>query len=150
MDKNNLKTLKNLATTKKYNKKGNDGKKNGSDQNTKYINVNTAKVMVSRWPSDPTHQLLMGGEDTRRMLKKGIERARSQEEVHPVEPPKPSSNSSLKPAELKTKDVEVPNGKISYVTAESKNNNKRTVYITEEQIFLLNGKQKNSKEANLS
>ena len=47
MPKNNLKNLKSLASTKSYNKKGNDNL-NGKEQNTSYVSVEDAKKRMQR------------------------------------------------------------------------------------------------------
>jgi uncharacterized protein YaiL (DUF2058 family) len=50
--------------------------------------------------------------------------------VQPVKPPKPTANSDVKPTIAKTKEISVPNGKISYtVTAENKKSKK--IYVSE-------------------
>lgn len=111
MGKNNLKNLKNLATDKTYNKKGE--KTNGKEQGVNYVNVDVAKMRKSRWPNDPLQQMMQGGQLAYDLYDKGIERARSQEKVSPVEPPKPTSNAT-EPPEVKVKQIEMPSGTISY------------------------------------
>lgn len=115
MGKNNLKNLKNLATDKTYNKKGdNSDKANGKEQGVNYVNVDVAKMRKSRWPNDPLQQMMQGGQLAYDLYDKGIERARSQEKVQPVEPPKPTSNADVKPSDVKVKQIELPSGTISY------------------------------------
>lgn len=122
--KNKLKNLKNLATVKKYNKKGGNSDTNGKKDNANYVNVDVAKKRMERMnPNDITQ----GGQKAYDFYKKTIERARSQEKVSPVEPPKPTSNASLKPSETEIETIKSPNGKITYsVTAENRMINEST------------------------
>lgn len=114
MGKSNLKNLKNLATDKTYNKKGNNSDKvNGKEQGVNYVNIDVAKKRKERWPNDPLQQMAQGGQLAYDLYDKGIKRARSQEKVQPVEPPKPTSNA-VKPPEVKVKTIEKPSGTISY------------------------------------
>ena len=108
-----LKNLKNLATSKTYNKKGVDSKKNGDDKNTKYIDVDVAKKRKERFPNDPLQKMMQGGQLAYDIYDKGIKRARSQEKVSPVEPPKPTSKA-VEPPTVKQKEIEVPNGTIKF------------------------------------
>lgn len=112
MGKNNLKNLKNLATDKTYNKKGE--KINGKDQGVNYVNIDVAKMRKSRWPNDQLQQMAQGGQLAYDLYDKGIERARSQEKVEPVDPPKPTSDADVKPSDVKVKKIELPSGTISY------------------------------------
>lgn len=114
MGKNSLKNLKNLATNKTYNKKGNNTKANGKEQNVNYVNIDVAKMRKSRWPNDQLQQMAQGGQLAYNLYDKGIKRARSQEKVQPVEPPKPTSNADVKPSNIKIKQIELPSGTISY------------------------------------
>ena len=115
MGKNKLKNLKNLATNKTYNKKSNNSSKaNGKDGNVKYVNVDIAKMRKERWPKNQLQQLAQGGQLAYNMYEKGIERARSQEKVSPVAPPKPTTNADVKPSDVKVKAIEKPSGTISY------------------------------------
>ena len=115
MGKNNLKNLKNLATNKTYNKKDdNNNKTNGKKQGVNSVNVDVAKMRKSRWPNDPLQQMAQGGQLAYDLYDKGIERARSQEKVQPVQPPKPTTNADTKPSDVSTKTIELPNGTISY------------------------------------
>lgn len=132
--KNNLKNLKNLATDKTYNKKGVNTKANGKEQGVNSVNVDIAKMRKSRWPNDPLQQMMQGGQLAYDLYDKGIERARSQEKVEPVEPPKPTSDADVKPSDVKIKQIELPSGTISY--NENKNFGKK-IYITEKQIINL-------------
>lgn len=114
MGKSNLKNLKNLATDKTYNKKGNNSDKvNGKEQGVNYVNIDVAKKRKERWPNNPLQQMAQGGQLAYDLYDKGIKRARSQEKVQPVEPPKPTSNA-VKPPEVKVKTIEKPSGTISY------------------------------------
>ena len=133
MGKNNLKNLKNLATDKTYNKKGdNSDKANGKEQGVNYVNIDVAKKTKERWPNDPLQQMAQGGQLAYDLYDKGIKRARSQEKVQPVEPPKPTSNA-VKPPEVKVKTIEKPSGTISY----NENRTTKNIYITEEQLIKL-------------
>ena len=114
MGKNSLKNLKNLATDKTYNKKGDEENTNGKDQGVNYVNIDVAKMRKSRWPNDPLQQMAQGGQLAYDLYDKGIERARSQEKVQPVEPPKPTSDADTKPNDAKVKNIELPSGTISY------------------------------------
>ena len=115
--KNSLKNLKSLATKEEYNKKGAD-RQNGKVNNVKYIGVDVAKKRLQRMKPNDISQ---GGERAYNFYKKTVERARSQEKVQPVQPPKPTSNASLKPEVTKEKKIETPNGTIKYtVTAENR------------------------------
>ena len=114
MGKSNLKNLKNLATDKTYNKKGNNSDKtNGKEQGVNYVNIDVAKKRKERWPNNPLQQMAQGGQLAYDLYDKGIKRARSQEKVQPVEPPKPTLNA-VKPPEVKVKTIEKPSGTISY------------------------------------
>ena len=114
MGKNNLKNLKNLATDKTYNKKGdNSDKTNGKEQGVNYVNIDVAKKRKERWPNNPLQQMAQGGQLAYDLYDKGIKRARSQEKVSPIEPPKPTSNAT-EPPEVKVKQIEMPSGTISY------------------------------------
>jgi len=93
--KNNLKNLKSLASTKRYNKKG-DVKLNGKEENTTYVSVEDAKKRMERMnPNDMTQ----GGQRAYNFYKKTVERARGQEKVSPVEPSKPTTNA-VKPKKV--------------------------------------------------
>jgi len=106
MPKNNLKNLKSLASTKAYNKKGNDNL-NGKEQNTSYVSVEDAKKRMQRMnPNDITQ----GGQKAYNFYKKTVERARSQAEVSPIEPPKPTA--SVKPSDVKINKQSTPTAKI--------------------------------------
>lgn len=106
MPKNNLKNLKSLASTKNYNKKGDD-KLNGKEQNTSYVSVEDAKKRMQRMnPNDITQ----GGQKAYNFYKKTVERARSQAEVSPIEPQKPTAN--VKPSDVKITKQSTPTAKI--------------------------------------
>ena len=106
MPKNNLKNLKSLASTKNYNKKGDD-KLNGKEQNTSYVSVEDAKKRMQRMnPNDITQ----GGQKAYNFYKKTVERARSQAEVSPIEPPKPTA--SVKPSNVNITKQSIPTSKI--------------------------------------
>ncbi len=106
MPKNNLKNLKSLASTKNYNKKGDDSV-NGKEQNTSYVSVEDAKKRMQRMnPNDITQ----GGQKAYNFYKKTVERARSQAEVSPIEPPKPTA--SVKPSNVNISKQSIPTSKI--------------------------------------
>ena len=107
--KNNLKNLKSLASTKKYNKKGADSKMNGDEQNLNYVSVEDAKKRMERMnPNDITQ----GGQRAYNFYKKTIQRARSQEKVSKVAPPKPTANDA-KPMSPKVKKMKLNNSLIT-------------------------------------
>lgn len=106
MPKNKLKNLKSLASTKSYNKKGDDNL-NGKEQNTSYVSVEDAKKRMQRMnPNDITQ----GGQKAYNFYKKAVERARSQAEVSPIEPPKPTA--SVKPSNVNINKQSIPTSKI--------------------------------------
>ena len=105
------------------------------------VTVNNAKVIIHRMnkfsPNTVQYQLY-GGELGKNILKRGIEKERRVDTVDAVKPPKPTSNAELSVTTLKTKDIKVANGKISYpVTNEEKLIQNKKVYLTEEQIMKL-------------
>jgi hypothetical protein len=126
LDKNipGSKILKSLGSDKKYNKKGANANSNGKEIKQDSVNVNDAKVRLHRMNKLPKNSIqyqLNGGELAANLYRKGIERARGTKEVDAVKPPKPTSNVSLKPSEIKQETVKTPSGKITYtVTAENK------------------------------
>lgn len=130
--------LKSLASDKHYNKKGND-KLNGEDKKADTINVDDAKVRLHRMdkfsPNSIQYQMY-GGELAKNIMKNGIQHARGVQTVDIVKPPKPTSNAEVKPATVKTKEIETPNGKISY-TVTSENKKPKKIYISEEAIKAL-------------
>ena len=145
--KNNLKALKFFATKKTYNRKGIDSKRNGeinngemsNDGKTKYVTVDKAKSIVHQRPPYLPNKIYD-------LLNKGIQRARSQEKVSPVEPPKPTSNAKVKPSDVKQKKISTPNGDITYsVTAENKvidwaeqvKKSQKKIYISEKKLLKL-------------
>ena len=126
LDKNipGSKVLKSLGSDKKYNKKGANANSNGKEIKQDSVNVNDAKVRLHRMNKLPKNSIqyqLNGGELAANLYRKGIERARGTKEVDAVKPPKPTSNISLKPSEIKQETVKTPSGKITYtVTAENR------------------------------
>ena len=126
LDKNipGSKILKSLGSDKKYNKKGANANSNGKEIKQDSVNVNDAKVRLHRMNKLPKNSIqyqLNGGELAANLYRKGIERARGTKEVDAVKPPKPTSNVSLKPSEVKQETVKTPSGKITYtVTAENR------------------------------
>ena len=126
LDKNipGSKILKSLGSDKKYNKKGVNANSNGKEIKQDSVNVNDAKVRLHRMNKLPKNSIqyqLNGGELAANLYRKGIERARGTKEVDAVKPPKPTSNVSLKPSEIKQETVKTPSGKITYtVTAENR------------------------------
>ena len=105
--KNNLKGLKDLATLKKYNVKGANSDKNGEDTNIKYITTDDAIKRLQRKGYG------IGDTFIQNFLKKCVDKSTSQEEVSPVEPPKPASNE-VKPPQVKTKTINGSNGTVTY------------------------------------
>lgn len=142
VDKNvdGSKILKSLANDKQYNKKSNKDKKNNGKSNIDTISVNDAKVRLHRqnkFPKNSIQYQLYGGDLAHNILKRGVERSRGVNNVDAVKPPKPTTNNIGKPAKLTTKSVKTPNGKITLSVAENKNNDKKVVFVTEEQILKL-------------
>jgi len=126
LDKNipGSKILKSLGSEKKYNKKETNSKVNGKPIKQDSVNVDLAKVRLHRMNKLPKNSLqyqLNGGELAANIYRDGIQRARSQEKVSPVDPPKPTSNAKVKPQSVKQEKISTPNGKITYsVTAENR------------------------------
>lgn len=112
------KVLKSLGSDKKYNLKGTDSSKdNGEDiKNNDYVTVDVAKVRLHRQnkysPNSVEYQLY-GGKLAHDILDKGIKASRRTNKVDPVSPPKPTSNASLKPKNVSSDEIKVPNGKIT-------------------------------------
>jgi len=131
--------LKSLASDKHYNKKGNNTDNNGEKKKVDTINVDDAKVRLHRMdkfsPNSIQYQMY-GGELAKNIMKNGIQHARGVQTVDIVKPPKPTSNAEVKPAVVKTKEIETPNGKISY-TVTSENKKPKKIYISEEAIKTL-------------
>lgn len=121
--KNNLKGLKDLATLKKYNVKGANSDKNGEDTNIKYITTDDAIKRLQRKGYG------VGDAFIQNFLKKCVDKSTSQEEVSPVEPPKPTSNE-VKPPQVKTKTINGSNGTVTYT--ESKKGKK--IYLSEQTL----------------
>ena len=105
--KNNLKGLKDLATLKKYNVKSANSDKNGEDTNIKYITTDDAIKRLQRKGYG------VGDAFIQNFLKRCVDKSTSQEEVSPVEPPKPTSNE-VKPPQVKTKTINGSNGTVTY------------------------------------
>ena len=126
LDKNipGSKILKSLGSDKKYNKKGANAQTNGKEIKQDSVNVNDAKVRLHRMNKLPKNSIqyqLNGGELAANIYRNGIERARGTKEVEAVKPPKPTTNSDLKPADTKPETIKTPSGKITYtVTAENR------------------------------
>lgn len=139
LDKNipGSKILKSLGSDKKYNKKGVNSNINGEPIKQDSVNVNDAKVRLHRMNKLPKNSLqyqLNGGELAANIYKDGIARARSQEKVSKVEPPKPTSKA-VKPTKMKMPKVLPPNGKIK--------TENRKIYISEAQIHSILESRKN-------
>ena len=131
LDKNvtGSKVLKSLGSDKKYNKK--DPKINGKPIKQDSVSVNDAKVRLHRMNKLPKNSIqyqLNGGELAANIYKDGIARARSQEKVPKVEPPKPTS-----------KAVEPPKAEMPKVLPPVKTES-RKIYISEEKLIKLNDK----------
>jgi len=131
--------LKSLASDKHYNKKGNNADNNGEKKKVDTINVDDAKVRLHRMdkfsPNSIQYQMY-GGELAKNIMKNGIQHARGVQTVDIVKPPKPTSNAEVKPATVKTKEIETPNGKITY-TVTSENKKSKKIYISEDAIKTL-------------
>ena len=131
--------LKSLASDKHYNKKGNNTDNNGEKKKVDTINVDDAKVRLHRMdkfsPNSIQYQMY-GGELAKNIMKNGIQHARGVQTVDIVKPPKPTSNAEVKPATVKTKEIETPNGKITY-TVTSENKKSKKIYISEDAIKAL-------------
>lgn len=139
LDKNipGSKILKSLGSDKKYNKKGANAQTNGKEIKQDSVNVNDAKVRLHRMNKLPKNSIqyqLNGGELAANIYRKGIERARGTKEVDAVKPPKPTSNVSLKPSEIKQETVKTPSGKITY-TVTTENRMIKESYDDEEHPF---------------
>lgn len=134
--------LKSLASDKQYNKKGSKSDKNGQEVSNDSISVEDAKKRMERMekfaPNTPQYQMY-GGQLGHDIYKKGIEKARRVNTVSPVKPVMPTAQGATKPAGVETKELSMPNGKITYtVTSEGKTPKK--VYIKEGQIGTIYGK----------
>lgn len=90
------------------------------------ISVNNAKVILHRQnkfsPNTIQYQLY-GGEPLHQLLKKGVEKARKQEKVSPVKPPKPAS--AKKPSN------------VNNIKPASVSECRRKISISEEQVLIL-------------
>ena len=108
--KNNLKNLKDLSTTKKYNRKGVDSKNNGNDPNVKYITTDDA---IKRLQRSKRNDITQGGPIVNDFLKRCVKKSTSKEKVSPVEPPKPTSRE-IKPTQIKNNSIKVGNATITF------------------------------------
>ena len=118
--KNNLKGLKDLATLKKYNVKSANSDKNGEDTNIKYITTDDAIKRLQRKGYG------VGDAFIQNFLKRCVDKSTSQEEVSPVEPPKPTSNAVKAPEIEKPTTIDKPGGTIT--VAENKLINENEIY----------------------
>lgn len=107
--KNKLKNLKDLSTTKKYNRKGADSKNNGDNNNIKYISTDDA---IKRLQRSDKNDITQGGVVVNNFLKRCVDKSTSMEKVSPVEPPKPTDNS-VKLPKPKKDTIKVSNGTIT-------------------------------------
>lgn len=150
--KQNLKNLRSLATTKTYNKKK-PGSKNDKEQaGTNYITADVAKKRKQRWPDNPTMAKLQGGKEALDFYTKVVQMASRQQEVSPVEPPKPTDNSVSKPEIPKPKEIPMSNGKIkltSSVDSKKVMDESKKVYISEEQVLKIKDYANNSNRKNI-
>ncbi len=107
--------LKSYASDKTFNKKTPNA--NGKKENTSTVGVEDAKMRLHRQekfsPNSIQYQLY-GGQLAHDMLKRGVEQARAKGQVSPVKPPKPTAVEKPKVADVKTKQLNVPNGKITF------------------------------------
>lgn len=126
-----------------YNEK--NGKKNGEKQDAATLSANDAKVIKHRMNTSlnaygtdsPKNQIYTSevGKTIEKVCDDAIATAkRKSMQVQPVKPIKPNAAADTKPTMItKTKEISVPNGKISYtVTAECKK-----IYISESQAIKL-------------
>jgi hypothetical protein len=118
--KNNLKGLKDLATLKKYNVKCANSDKNGEDTNIKYITTDDAIKRLQRKGYG------VGDAFIQNFLKRCVDKSTSQEEVSPIEPPKPTSNAVKAPEIEKPTTIDKPGGTIT--VAENKLINENEIY----------------------
>ena len=79
------------------------------------------------------NDITQGGQKAYNFYKKTVERARSQAEVSPIEPPKPTA--SVKPSNVNITKQSTPTAKIK---SEEVERNDKKVYMTEEQLIKLN------------
>ena len=138
-DGNISKDLKSLAATKTYNKKK-PGSKNGKKlTGTNYITYDVAKKRRDRRDvNNPEKTELQGGNDAFEFYDKIIQMGNRQQEVSPVEPPKPTVQKASKPEIPKAKEISMPNGKIKLAASvEPKKvmDEAKKIYITEEQVL---------------
>lgn len=127
--------LKSYASDKTFNKKTPNA--NGKEQGVSSVGINDAKVRLHRqekYAPNTIQYQLYGGQLAHDMLKKGVEQARGNGKVEAVKPPKPTGVPKPKTDAPKTKELSVPNGKISF--REGVENTKKVI-IKEDQIPLL-------------
>jgi len=110
--KQNLKNLKSLAATKTYNKKKPGSKNDKKQTGTNYISADVAKKRKQRWPKNKVLAAAQGGKEALDFYTKVVQMAGRQQEVSPVEPPKPTIQKASKPEIPKAKEIPMPNGKI--------------------------------------
>ena len=115
---------------------------------TNYITADVAKKRKQRWPDNPTMAKLQGGKKALDFYTKVVQMASRQQEVSPVEPPKPTAQKASKPEIPKAKEIPMPNGKIKLAASvEPKKvmSEGKKVYITEEQVLKIKdyGKESN-------
>lgn len=119
--------LKSYASDETFNKKGT--KPNGEKEGTTTVSVTDAKVRLSRQnrlnPKSIEYQLY-GGQLAHDILKRGVEAARGVSSVPQVKPPKPTAVEKPKTDDVKTKEINVPNGKVTF--NESVNNGYHIYY----------------------
>ena len=131
------KILKALASDKEYNTKGIENKETLKKNDT--VSFDDARKRLERQdklaPNSVEYQLY-GGELAHNILKKGVESARNVRKVDKVKPPKPTSQAAAKPSNVSTKEIQKPNGKITYNENFEKIKDKK-IYITEKQIVRL-------------
>jgi hypothetical protein len=146
--KQNLKNLKSLAATKTYNKKKPGSKNDKKQTGTNYITADVAKKRKQRWPKNKVLAAAQGGKEALDFYTKVVQMANRQQEVSPVEPPKPTAQKASKPEIPKAKEIPMPNGKIKLAASvEPKKvmSEGKKVYITEEQVLKIKdyGKESN-------
>ena len=109
------KIIKSLASDTSYNTK--DKNTNGNEIKQKKIPFDVAKKRLERQSQLPRNSIeyqLYGGDLAYNINKKGIESARNVQSVDKVKPPMPTAKNATKPKEIAPKEIQKPNGKITY------------------------------------
>ena len=125
--------LKKWSSKTHYNERGSDKKKNGSTKNApQTITPNDANVFLTRRKksiksngvNSPKNFIYnsKAGELMKQTAEKVVAAGRREgQKVQPVKPVKPNAVTATKPAQIKTKEISAPNGKITFnVTTENR------------------------------